>query len=143
MKYKLRTVRLASALVLIALLAGACATSNQGRSLDLTLTQYEKLVRWSEWDLTVEYLAPEYLEENPVRPLDLDRLRLFRVTQYNIRSSLPYDEGNGFRQTVQIGLFNRNRAVERTIIDRQDWRYDAEKERWYLHSGLPDVTRAR
>ena len=124
-------------------LLAACATSNQARSLDLTLTQYEKIVRWSQWDAAVDFLATEYLSDNPISQLDLDRLRLFRVTQYNIRSALPYDGGMGIQQTVEIRLFNRNRAVERVLIDRQDWRYDEVRERWLLHSGLPDVTRAR
>ena len=44
------------------------------------------------------------------------------------------------RQAVQIRLFNKHRAVERTIIDQQEWRYDAERERWLLHTGLLDVT---
>jgi hypothetical protein len=132
-----------SLLLCTALLAAACAGSNQTRTLDLTLTQYEKLVRWSEWDLALDFLAPDYLQNNPVTPLDLDRLRLFRVTQYNVRSSVPYDNGTGLRQAVEIRLFNRNRAVERVIMDRQDWRYEEASQRWLLHSGLPDVTRAR
>jgi hypothetical protein len=132
-----------SLLLCTALLAAACAGSNQTRTLDLTLTQYEKLVRWSEWDLALDFLAPDYLQNNPVTPLDLDRLRLFRVTQYNVRSSVPYDNGMGLRQAVEIRLFNRNRAVERVIMDRQDWRYEEASQRWLLHSGLPDVTRAR
>jgi acyl CoA:acetate/3-ketoacid CoA transferase beta subunit len=65
------------------------------------------------------------------------------VTQYNVRSSVPLDGGVGLRQTVEIRLFNRNRAVERVITDRQEWRYDPDTQRWLLHSGLPDVTRAR
>jgi len=47
------------------------------------------------------------------------------------------------RQAVEIRLFNRNQAVERSLIDQQEWRYDAERERWFLHSGLPDVTRSQ
>ena len=139
----LQTTRPVLMLLIPIMLLMACATSKEAKSLDLTLGQYEKTVRWSQWDAAVDFLAAESLVENPITRLDLDRLRLFRVTQYNIRSSLPYDDGMGLQQTVEIRLFNRNRAVERVLIDRQDWRYDANRERWLLHSGLPDVTQAR
>lgn len=122
----------------------ACPSSSKiTKSLDLTLAQYEKAVRWSEWEVATNHLAPSFLEQNPLSPLDMDRLRLFRVTQYNIRSTTPFDAGTGLSQVVEIRMFNRNRAVERSLIDRQEWRYDADTERWFLHSGLPDVTRLR
>ena len=90
-----------------------------------------------------DFLAPEYIENNTVSRLDMDRLRLFRVTAYVLRSSIPFDGGMGLHQTVEIRMFNKNRAVERTVIDQQEWRYNSERERWFLHSGLPDVTKAR
>jgi len=130
-------------LLLAALMLQACATNQRDKSLSATVLEYEKIVRWSQWDATLDFLSPASLEEHPVTPLDLDRLRLFRVTAYEIRSAAPYDDGLGFRQTVQIRLFNKNRAVERGIIDVQDWRYDEDRQRWFLHSGLPDVTKGR
>ncbi len=130
-------------LLLPLMLLGGCATSKQEKTLDLLLAEYEKAVRWSQWDAAAEFLAPEYLEVSAPTALDLDRLRLFRVTNYEIRSATAFDEGMGFRQTVEIRLFNKNRAVERAIRDQQEWRYDAVRERWFLHSGLPDVTKAR
>ncbi len=143
MNAHLPALRLISSLLCVLALLMACATNKQAKDLDLTLSQYEKMVRWSQWDAVVDFIAPEYLEEHPISRLDLDRLRLFRVTAYTVRSALPYDDGMGMQQTVAIRLFNRNRAVERTLIDRQDWRWDMDKQRWYLHSGLPDVTQAR
>ena len=132
-----------SAIFLLALIT-ACASSNkQTKTLDLTLTEYEKTVRWSQWDLAASSIAPDYLQENPITRLDMDRLRLFKVTKYNVRSSIPFDGGLALRQVVEIGMFAKNRAVERTLIDEQEWRYNAELERWFLHSGLPDVTKAR
>lgn len=135
---------LAAVLVSVtALLLSACASGKHQKTLDETLRQYEIVVRWSQWDGAVDYLAPEYLANNPVSRLDMERLRLFRVTQYTVRSVIPFDNGMGLQQVVEIRLFNRNRAVEQTLIDRQEWRYNAERERWFLHSGLPDVTSRR
>ena len=70
----------------------------------------------------------------------MDRLRLFTVTAYNVRSAIQTDEGQGLIQTVEIKMFNKNQARERTIIDEQYWKYDEEYKRWQLHSGLPDPT---
>jgi diacylglycerol kinase (ATP) len=125
------------------LVLGGCASNPQAKPLDNTLTQYEQFIRWSQWDGAAGFLAPEYLIEHPVTRLDMDRLRLFRVTQYVARAGVPFDGGLGYRQTVEIRLFNRNRALERSVMDEQEWRYNEEAQRWFLHSGLPDVTKAR
>ena len=102
--------------------------------------QYETIVRWSQWDAAADFISFEYQEEHPITRLEMDRLRLFRVTQYNIRSTGVFDEGYTARQTVEIKMFNTGKGVERTVIDEQEWRYNEETSRWQLHSGLPDPT---
>lgn len=139
MKLMLRTLL---ALGLAALLT-ACPETREDQDLSDTLTQYDTVVRWAQWDAAVDFLAPEYLEENPVTRLDLDRLRLFRVTQYTVRSAVQVDDGKGLIQVVEIKMFNKNQARERTITDEQYWKYDEDLERWQLHSGLPDPTQNR
>ena len=138
-----RLARRAAIMLFVCAVSCGCATSMQGKTLDDTLKQYEIVIRWSQWDGAVDFLDSGYLERNPISRLDMDRLRLFRVTQYAIRSAIPFDEGMGLIQVVEIKLFNKNRAVERSLIDQQEWRYNAERERWFLNSGLPDVTKAR
>ena len=136
-----RTI-ITSSMIMLALFGFAACSSNQTqKSLSETLKQYETIVRWSQWDAAAEFIAPEYLQEHPISRLEMDRLRLFRVTQYTLRSTEIYNEGLGTRQTVEIRLFNNNQAVERTIIDEQDWHYNPTTQRWRLHSGLPDPTR--
>jgi len=120
----------------------ACPDTREQNDLADTLTQYETLVRWAQWDAALDFLAPDYLEEHPVSRLDLDRLRLFTVTQYTVRSAIQADDGKGLVQIVEIKMFNKNQARERTITDEQYWRYDDEFKRWQLHSGLPDPTQS-
>ena len=124
----------------IATLLVACPKTKEEKGLSETLEQYEIIVRWAQWDAAVDFVALEYQQENPITRLDLDRLRLFRVSQYIVRSAVPFDEGNGLIQVVEIRMFNKNQARERSIIDEQTWKYDIETERWQLHSGLPDPT---
>lgn len=120
----------------------ACPDTREQNDLADTLTQYETLVRWAQWDAALDFLAPDYLEEHPVSRLDLDRLRLFTVTQYTVRSAIQADDGKGLVQIVEIKMFNKNQARERTITDEQYWKYDDEFKRWQLHSGLPDPTQS-
>jgi hypothetical protein len=136
MKLILQTVLI---LGVAALLSG-CPQTKEDKDLSDTLQQYETIVRWAQWDAAIDFVSPEYLVEHPMTRLDLDRLRLFRVTQYLIRSAAPIDEGKGLLQVVEIRMFNKNQARERSIIDEQYWKYNEVTERWQLHSGLPDPT---
>lgn len=130
------------AALLCALTIAACTPPNSAeKSLSEALKQYETIIRWSQWDAAADFIAPAFMAENPVTRLDMDRLRLFRVTAYTIRSTGIYDEGMTARQSVEIRMFNKNQGVERSIVDDQEWRYDEAAQRWYLHSGLPDPTK--
>ena len=60
-----------------------------------------------------------------------------------MRSAVPVDEGKGMLQEVEIKMFNKNRARELSVIDEQYWKWDDERGRWYLHTGLPDPTKGR
>ena len=118
----------------------ACSSNQVDKKRGEALKQYETIIRWSQWDAAVDFVAMDYQLENPITRLEMDRLRLFRVTAYTVRSTGVYDDGMAMKQEVEIKLFNTQQAVERTILDTQEWRFDPEIERWQLHSGLPDPT---
>ena len=127
----------------LAVLLSGCPQTKEEKGLTETLQQYETIIRWAQWDAAADFVSPEYLLDNPITRLDLDRLRLFKVTQYIVRSSAPVDAGHGLIQVVEVRMFNKNQARERTIIDEQYWKYNEQIERWQLHSGLPDPTQKR
>lgn len=142
MKQGLITTRQIIVFLVIALLASAACTPNpEEKSRGEAFKQYETIIRWSQWDAAADFVSPEYIKDNPISRLDMDRLRLFRVTAYTVRSTGVYDEGMTARQTVEIKMFNTHQGVERTIIDEQEWRYNEVTKRWQLHSGLPDPTK--
>ena len=124
----------------MAVLLSGCPQVKEDKTLSKTLTQYETIIRWAQWDAAAAFIAMEYQQEHPITRLDLDRLRLFRVTQYVVRSSAPTADGKGIIQIVEIRMFNKNQARERSIMDEQHWKYHEETERWQLHSSLPDPT---
>jgi hypothetical protein len=133
--------KIISLFVLAVLVLASCSSNQVDKSRGEAFKQYETIIRWSQWDAAADFIAPEYMEEHPISRLDMDRLRLFKVTSYTVRSAAVFDEGMTARQEVEIKLFNANQAVERTIIDQQEWRYNEEAKRWLLHSGLPDPTK--
>jgi len=134
-------IQKSTALIFLAVLALAACTPNPvEKSKTETFEQYETIIRWSQWDAAADFISPEYQAEHPITRLEMDRLRLFRVTSYTLRAAAVYDEGKTVMQTVEIKMFNTQQAVERTILQEQEWRYDEERKRWLLHSGLPDPT---
>ena len=142
MKYTLRLIASMGILPSLAVIVLAtCSTNQVDKDRGEVFKQYEIIIRWSEWDAAADFISAEYQIEHPITRLELDRLRLFRVTAYSVRSVGIFDEGMTARQTVEIRMFNNSQAVERTIIDEQEWRYNKQTERWKLHSGLPDPTK--
>ncbi len=141
MKHTLKLIAGTGILLSLALIAlAACSTNQVDKNRGEAFKQYDSVVRWSQWDAAADFISGEYQKEHPITRLELDRLRLFKVTAYTVRSTGVFDDGMTARQTVEIKMFNKNRAFERTIIDQQEWRYNEQIERWQLHSGLPDPT---
>ena len=132
-------MRILTAALLCLALAG-CVTSGEKRAFDAATTDWENLVRWNQYHALVDHMHPDYLEANPVRRLDLERLKQFRTTQYRVREVQSQPEGGRVQRVVEIRFYHIHTARERTIVHREDWRWDEERERWLLHSGLPDVT---
>ena len=125
------------------LLLISCATQTKNLALDETLLQYGKYIRWSQYESALGMHHPKYLLENPVSSLDIERLKLFKVTGYAASERNVTGEGNIVEQRVVIRLYQANNAREISITHDQMWQYDPVLERWLLHSGLPDVTSRR
>jgi hypothetical protein len=142
MKHTLKLIARTGILLSLAVIVAVACTPNQvNQERGEAFKQYETIVRWSQWDAAADFVSPEYQEEHPISRLELDRLRLFKVTAYTVRSTGVFDEGMTARQSVEIKMYNKTQGVERTIVDDQEWRYNEEVKRWMLHSGLPDPTK--
>ena len=95
-------------------------------------------------DLTqaVGFLDPQWLAAHPISQLDIERLRQVHVTGYQAGDVQLIDELHAM-QVVTMELVNNHTQQVRAVTDRQEWRYDPEAERWWLASGLPDITSSR
>ena len=133
--------RLPSLLVFaVAALSGCGAVSkSQERLLEETLESYSAVIRWGTFEEALAFVDPETLKSHPVSKLDLERYHQVQVTAYNEQPVRPVGD-HDVQQAVEIGLVNVNTQSARSIIDRQLWRFDEKAKRWWLVSGLPDIT---
>ena len=128
-------------LVLALMLCAGCATDQRNQALIRTLNSYASTLRWGDFQSALQFIDPEVRDQHQPSALDLARYQQVRVTGYDEGAGAVPDGENRVRQVVQIGLVNLNTQAERTVIDRQSWRYDPQTKRWWLTSGLPDITR--
>lgn len=118
---------------------GTLSTQSEGDALQVTLTAYANALRWGGFDQAMKYVDPETLKQHPITELDLERYKQVRVVSYSERPVVPAGK-HEVSQIVEIGVMNVNTQTERTIVDRQLWRYDETTKHWHIVSGLPDIT---
>lgn len=128
-------------IVVLALLLAACGASKPQKKFQETMDAYATLMRWNQFDSLVDFMHPEWLEENPVRELDLDRLYQHRITEYRVRQILSREDGMAVDRVIELRTYHLHTARAQTVQYVESWRWDEKRERWMLHSGLPDLTR--
>jgi len=122
------------------LLMAACASSGSRDDLrDQSLYVYAGAIRWGQIDEALGFVDPEYLKKRPFTALDRSRFDQVRITGYDVKGYEPIGKDE-LAQVVEIRLVNQHTQTERTVIDRQRWRWDEESRRWWLLTGLPDIT---
>ena len=133
------SVRIAFVVLAVALLGGCGTIKNQQTLLQNTLEAYAAVIRWGNFDEAAAFVDPDVLKQHPITALDMERYHQVQVTGYLEQKAMPVGESE-VRQLVEIGLVNVNSQAARSIIDRQLWRWDPKIKRWWLVSGLPDIT---
>ncbi|MCK9537557.1 hypothetical protein [Dokdonella sp.] len=137
-------LRIVTALLftLLVSLASGCATEKMRSKetvLDETLRSYAATVRWGDMEQAMAFLDPGRRAEKPPTALELARYRQVRVSGYEELGVQPVGEDE-VRQSVRIELVNVNTQRARSIVDHQVWKYDEAARRWWLTSGLPDIS---
>ena len=142
---RMNAARLARFLVLALCASLAACASTQKHSRDLlriSLYDYAGAIRWNDFaGAASNFVDPEVLAKRPMRNVDVQRYEQVQVTGYTVRGTEQVSP-ESYRQVVEIRLVNRHTQTERVVMDAQHWRYDAEQKRWWLTSGLPDITDA-
>jgi hypothetical protein len=128
-------------LTLVTAMLSACATPGaKGDLLENTLQSYAAVIRWGNFEDAVSFVDPATLQAHPLTQLDLQRYGQVRVSGYNEQPRRATGDGKEVQQTVEITLANNNTQTVRSFLDRQVWRYDEKAKRWWLVTGLPDIT---
>jgi hypothetical protein len=123
-----------SASILLALLLAACTSGEiHAVKMDDTLNSYASAIRWGLFEKAAQF-------QNPAKRsrLDLAWLKNIHIASYSQIYRKEDLGGNILEQTVEIRYFNEQVGVEQSITDRQLWRYDEEKQKLMLETGLPE-----
>ena len=123
--------------LMLALVAG-CGVGSQNDLRDNTLFAYAGAIRWGHIDDAWSMVEPEYARRHPMTPLERERFEQVQITGYQVKGSEMVSE-NELLQLVEIRLINRHTQAERTLQDRQTWRWDPQARRWWLATGLPRI----
>ena len=123
--------------VLLLLFIGGCQTiANKQSNIELekVLNSYHTTVRWGNPEQAYIFLKPESFPDLEI-PSDLDNIR---VTGYEvIQQPTPLSE-ELVNQTARISYVLKDRQIERTLMDRQVWEYQAEHKIWYRINPIPE-----
>ncbi len=133
-------MRITLSMIAVLVLLAGCGASKQDLAQTETLQRYEAVMRWSQFDSLVDFIHPDWLADNTITSLDVERLHQFQVSQYRVVQVLGLEDAEGMDRLVRLRMIHRHSASERVVDYVESWRWDEERERWMLHSGLPDVT---
>ncbi len=109
------------------------------RKAFMVIDDYNNAVRWGEWGKAWEYVDPVVRVDHPLTQLELKRFEMVKITEVTEKASVVLPDGS-VDKLMEIQLAGKFTQVERTITDRQHWRWDAKAKRLWLMSGLPDIT---
>lgn len=124
--------------ITLILVLAACSPPKK-ENFNNTMTNIEQLTRWNEFAGIVNMIDPEYLKDNPVSDLDIERLKQFRISGYTVTQKQMGADEKSYRQTVMLKMYSIHNPVERQTRWNQEWRFNEETNRWTLFSGLPDL----
>ena len=126
-------------LFLVLLLPSVALAKSAEKRLQETLRAYASTFRWGEIEQVLQFFDPQVLREKPITAFELNRWRQWRVVGYRSQPYAMFGDKDAV-QVASIELTNVNTGVNRTVEDRQRWRYDKKSKRWLLLTGLPPLS---
>lgn len=126
--------------ILVAVSLAACGDirPSQNRAKELTLYDFTSAMRWGDFNAAYDFVDPKTKVDHPLSDLDKERFKQYEVSGYTVVA----DTGNKetIDRQIKLELVNRNTQTPRTVTYREHWRWDPTLKRWWLESGLPDLT---
>lgn len=128
-------------LIVCTLMTACGGRMSKKQSLDHTLYQYAKVMRWADFNTALTFFSPDMEEKDKPSNTDIERLKQFGISSYVASPILPGETEDQIMQDVQIKLYNKHTKREKVVIDHQVWKYNDESKSWLLLSGLPKIVR--
>jgi len=132
-------VKLKLLIIFLAILAVSCASVNDMKRMEKfeqATDTYELAIRWSDFDMASTFLKNQ---EDPEIATLIENLKQYKVTSYTVKRYLPSADKSQILIIADIQFFKINGLIVKNISHRQIWKYDQDKENWFLSSGLPDL----
>ncbi|MBS0213033.1 MAG: hypothetical protein JSR26_07645 [Proteobacteria bacterium] len=140
-----RARRIAAITLAAALLGGTLGLSacdnikpSQDRAKELTFYDFAGAMRWGDFDKAYDFVDPQTKKDHPITDLEKDRFKQVEVAGYQV---LAHNETKDtVDQKIKLDLVNRNTQIPRSVVYSEHWRWDPALKRWWLVSGLPDIS---
>ena len=124
---------------LLVLLVVGCVSVSEIKRMDKfeqIANAYELSIRWSDFEMASSFLKDQ---EDPEIGAQLENLKQFNVTAYTIKRFVPAADKSRVLIIAEVQYFKKSGLIVKNYSHRQLWQYDADKENWYLTSGLPEL----
>ncbi len=124
-----------SCLSILMVLSGCAGlvAGNRGQNFDLQMLGYERAIRWGEFQMADSFRLPTTGDPQT----DFSAYEGIRVTAYEVLRTTFSDNAEKAQRTVSIQYFRESSPAVRKITDNQEWEYNADLERWFLLTALP------
>lgn len=127
-------------LVFAGLLAACGGGATIGsRSPERVFYDYNSAVRWSEFETAWTFVDPAVRAERPLTDAQREHYKQVQVAGYEVKSKDDSSPGE-LAQAVEIRWIDKATQTEHVMTDLQRWRWDAAAKRWWLLSGVPELT---
>jgi len=116
-------------------LTGCASMHEQERldELDSVTEAYGMAIRWGKFASAMRLLDRSVMPDDAY----IRAIGRIRISSYEVLQRELSEDGLEATQTVEIGYYYVDRLIEKKLIDKQIWRYEQDKKKWLLHSGLP------
>ena len=124
-------------LIIAAVILVGCATTKKDTRMDalsITADKYQSAIRWGLYDIADNLREAGGVIDNST----IERLKKIKVTEYKSIHKDVSKDGTEAKYVIEIKYYNIDYMLEKTLIDKQVWKYDPEKKAWSLQSGLPE-----
>ncbi|MGD2186528.1 MAG: hypothetical protein PVI71_10390 [Desulfobacterales bacterium] len=127
-----------SALFLVLLMFGCAGFQVEKRRMalfDETTRAYNRAIRWGQFE---DAFAFKKLAGPNDKLPDFEDYRQVRVTDYKVKETIVDESYLKALRIVNIQYYRMTNVTVKNVINRQQWEYDEEENRWYLISELPE-----